>query len=357
MHILIIGNGFDIAHGLPTRYSDFITNVQNNSEFSKYVLRNENSQTLFNRVRQSKIFEYMCSKLCNNNDWIDFENELIEIVDSVCDMPSLFKRYTYRENKSVVSKLLLDSDKIHESSPFIYRILMGIGPLKRYWSNWELLELEQDIHRQIQDFIDLFKEYILWITQYKLDAVSSIKMFQDMEIDCLLSFNYTTTFVKLYNKNQNLIPKNICYVHGKIDEQTNTGIVMGIGSDFYDESKHEKYVDFFKFFQCYQYATSNDYLNWIKKYESWDFDSAEGEETDNLTDCTVSIYGHSLDPTDRNILKPFFDMDPVTIHIYYLNKDSKTQLEHNILKILGKDLFTKYMTGTKSKIQFKQIIH
>ena len=116
-------------------------------------------------------------------------------------------------------------------------------------------------------------------------------------------------------------------------------------------------MDFFKFFQCYQYATSNDYLNWIKKYESWDFDSAEGEETDNLTDCTVSIYGHSLDPTDRNILKPFFDMDPVTIHIYYLNKDSKTQLEHNILKILGKDLFTKYMTGTKSKIQFKQIIH
>ncbi len=357
MHILIIGNGFDIAHSLPTRYSDFITNVQNDPEFYQYVLRNEASTKLFNRVRQSKIFEYMCSKLCNNNDWIDFENELMEIVDSVCDMPSLFKRYTYRENKSVVSKLLLDSDKIHESSPFIYRILMGIGTLKRYWSNSELLDLEQDIHRQIQDFIDLFKEYILWITQYKLDRINSIKMFQDMKIDYLLSFNYTTTFVKLYNKNQQLIPENICYVHGKIDEQTNTGIVMGIGSDFYDESKHEKYVDFFKFFQCYQYATSNDYLNWIKKYESWDFDGTEGGETDILTDCTVSIYGHSLDPTDRNILKPFLDMDRITINIYYLNKDSKTQLEHNILKILGKDLFTKYMTGAKSKIQFKQIIN
>lgn len=354
MHILIIGNGFDIAHGLPTRYSDFITNVQNNSEFSKYVLRNENSQTLFNRVRQSKIFEYMCSKLSDNNDWIDFENELLEIVDSICDMPSLFKRYTYVENKSVISKLLLDSDKIHESSPFIYRILMGIGVLKRYWSNWELLDLEKNIHRQIQDFIDLFKEYILWITQYKLDTVSGIKMFQDMKIDYLLSFNYTTTFLKLYNDHQKLIPENVCYVHGKIDEQTNTGIVMGIGSDFYDEVKHEKYVDFFKFFQCYKHSTSNDYLNWIRKYESWDFDDP-GTMAHNLTDCTVSIYGHSLDPTDRNILKPFFDMDRITINIYYLNKDSKRKLERNILKILGKDLFTKYMTGTKSKIQFKHI--
>ncbi len=355
MHILIIGNGFDIAHGLPTRYSNFITNVQTDSEFYKYVLRNENSKKLFNRVRQSKIFEYICSKLCNNNDWIDFENELMEIVDSICDMPSLFKRYTYMENKSVISKLLLDSDKIHESSPFIYRILMGNGALKRYWSNSELLDLEQNIYRQIQDFIDLFKEYILWITQYKLDTVSSIKLFQDMKIDYLLSFNYTTTFLKLYNSTQKLIPENICYVHGKIDEQTNTGIVMGIGSDFYDESKHEKYVDFFKFFQCYKYSTNNNYLKWIREYESLNFDDAGNIKACSSTDCIVSIYGHSLDPTDRNILKPFFDMDRVTINIYYLNKDSKTQLEHNILKILGKDLFTQYMTGAKSKIQFKHI--
>ncbi|HJB93998.1 MAG TPA: bacteriophage abortive infection AbiH family protein, partial [Candidatus Mediterraneibacter intestinigallinarum] len=29
MNILIIGNGFDLAHGLPTRYGDFIDNVKN----------------------------------------------------------------------------------------------------------------------------------------------------------------------------------------------------------------------------------------------------------------------------------------------------------------------------------------
>lgn len=28
MNILVIGNGFDIAHGLPTKYGDFLNYVQ-----------------------------------------------------------------------------------------------------------------------------------------------------------------------------------------------------------------------------------------------------------------------------------------------------------------------------------------
>ena len=37
MNILVIGNGFDIAHGLPTQYSDFLEYIQaiNSYEISK----------------------------------------------------------------------------------------------------------------------------------------------------------------------------------------------------------------------------------------------------------------------------------------------------------------------------------
>ena len=38
MNILVIGNGFDLAHGLPTRYDDFLTFVE---EFKKYKDQNE----------------------------------------------------------------------------------------------------------------------------------------------------------------------------------------------------------------------------------------------------------------------------------------------------------------------------
>ena len=32
-NILVIGNGFDLAHGLPTNYGDFLKFVQNFQEF------------------------------------------------------------------------------------------------------------------------------------------------------------------------------------------------------------------------------------------------------------------------------------------------------------------------------------
>ena len=58
-----------------------------------------------------------------------------------------------------------------------------------------------------------------------------------MKVDCLLSFNYTPTFLKLYDIKE----KNICHVHGEISENGNNGIVMGVGSDFYDELEVHTY--------------------------------------------------------------------------------------------------------------------
>ena len=37
MNVLIIGNGFDLAHGLPTKYSDFVNAVLTNSDFFTYL--------------------------------------------------------------------------------------------------------------------------------------------------------------------------------------------------------------------------------------------------------------------------------------------------------------------------------
>lgn len=42
MQILMIGNGFDIEHGLPTKYSDFLAFV---SDFNEIV--DENSKSSF----------------------------------------------------------------------------------------------------------------------------------------------------------------------------------------------------------------------------------------------------------------------------------------------------------------------
>ena len=43
MNILIIGNGFDLAHGLPTTYKDFLKFTD---KFEEYRLRNEDGDEL-----------------------------------------------------------------------------------------------------------------------------------------------------------------------------------------------------------------------------------------------------------------------------------------------------------------------
>ena len=184
-----------------------------------------------------------------------------------------------------------------------------------------------------------------------MESLSHSSIFSKMNVDCLLSFNYTPTFLKLYDIKE----ENICYVHGEISKNSSNGIVMGAGSDFYDEDKHDKYVEFFKFYQCYKHSTNKDYLNWIdrleKGYISWDTTF----ESPGMEDSFISIFGHSLDPTDRNILNPFLDLKDIPVFIYYLNDMSRFELEKNLLKILGKERFSKYLAGENPKIQFKKI--
>ena len=352
MHILIIGNGFDLAHGLPTRYSDFMKQIQIGSDFHNFVVNDSGfNKKIFNRVKDSIVLKHLKRELQKNEGWIDFENEIREIIDGMCELPSLLKRKTYIQNKEVVSNFVLEGERINEVAPFIYRILLHHKEIKYQWTLDELRKLEKNVHRQIQDFIDLFKEYIVWIIQTKMDSLSQISIFSKMTVDCLLSFNYTPTFLKLYDIKE----KNICHVHGEISENGNNGIVMGVGSDFYDEHKHDRYIEFFKFYQCYKHSTNKNYLDWIDRLKnghiSWDT-TFESSGKDN---SFISIFGHSLDPTDRNILKPFLDLKDIPVYIYYLNEMNRFELEKNLLKILGKELFSTYLAEKNPKIQFKKI--
>lgn len=353
MNILIIGNGFDLAHGLPTRYGDFLDSVKRGSDFYNFLIADDHFNIkIFNRVHNSAVFKHMKAQRKFNDGWIDFENELKEIINSMCDLSNMFNRFSYIENREIKSDFTLDNEDIPKLALFAFRVLTRQNSLKMHWSKKELDELKRNIHIQIQDFIKLFKEYIIWINRNKANNLAQLSLFNKMKVDHLLSFNYTPTFLNLYNTDKQIQLDNICYVHGKIEAHTDIGIVMGIGSDFYDENRHEEYVDFFKFFQCYRYSTDTNYLKWIENHNSL---NASDKEAYNLSDCKINIYGHSLDPTDKNILKPFFDLEDSIVNIYYLNDCNKKQLEYNLLKTLGKELFVKYLTGECPKVHFVKI--
>lgn len=79
----------------------------------------------------------------------------------------------------------------------------------------------------------------MWVNTVELPKKSPISLIDEIKIDHFLSFNYTPTFLKLYSSASALSQKNICYVHGRLDEDSNAPIVMGVGSDFYNADLNE----------------------------------------------------------------------------------------------------------------------
>ena len=104
MVILLIGNGFDLAHGYPTTYIDFMKFVRQyrfylkNNKFMEDLYKSffsyleETNPDAFHEIdaltKDNLLLTYFFNviKGSNKHDWIDFENELsklIQVLDEV----------------------------------------------------------------------------------------------------------------------------------------------------------------------------------------------------------------------------------------------------------------------------------
>ena len=68
MNILIIGNGFDLAHGLPTKYGDFL-------DFC------EKARRIYTFREDASLNDYKCDNLDNWETNDDIKNILLEAFD------------------------------------------------------------------------------------------------------------------------------------------------------------------------------------------------------------------------------------------------------------------------------------
>ncbi len=285
-------------------------------------------------------------KTNNKKGWIDFENEIKNIIVSVSEFPSMLIKKIDIYGKEV--NYLLNSNKQDAFTPFL---LYAIDQKNYYFPNYyqkilkdkDILLFYSIVHDEIVALINLFKEYIAWIEINYMDDLNAINPFITMSISNILTFNYTDTYREIYNsiKNNYLDERDVCWVHGRIFEDGSGDIVMGSGSDYYD-SKYENFLDLFKFYQKYKYRTDIRYLRWPESFLA-----------DRSYD-TIYIFGHSLDPTDAEILQPFL-LSESNIKIYYRDENEKYRFEKNLLAILGKELFMKKLSGEYTNIEFVEI--
>ena len=342
-NILVIGNGFDLAHKLPTTYGDFLGFVQNFQEYQRdnmpqddtfysyFKKLHEEETDIFNEIDKLvsnnfwlkhfiKVFKKRCRE--GKTGWIDFESEISIIIQSFDSERLRLKNKvsTPKPNTNIMQSL---NDIIYERnfSPDNYK--------KRK------CQLYEDLNRLTRCLEIYLSDYI------KIDMCKPLKVIQNLIIDGGISFNYTNTFEKIYCK---IFPHvKYDYIHGKAKingNVNNCNLVLGIDEYLQTEQrdKDNEFIQFKKFFQRIYKRTGNQYIDWLDDM--------------NNRPLNIYVYGHSLDVTDADIFRRLILANHAKTHIFYHNQEALGNQIANLVKIIGEEKLIQFTDGSKCKIEF-----
>ena len=201
--LMIGGNGFDLAHGLPTRYWDFRNYLEEN--YLEYLLTFEKmynfSPADFGDPYIGKDADHKWKKKLSKLLWEKFEETM--------GLPDIVEMLNASE--CILESLDLDGGNI------------GIeDTMDEYW-------------RQEYGFVSQFQEYVKeWIEQISIDGVMPLKKSLVDDNDCYyFSFNYTETLEKIYQI------EDVLHIHGSVGENTWNDPIMG-HFNYADIEEHRK---------------------------------------------------------------------------------------------------------------------
>lgn len=429
MNILLIGNGFDLAHGLPTYYNDFlgfcqgtrriynsdryVSSIDYNKKLESWVKNNENKnilsdafdkricmennengtndievttpnatlEELYTHLKDNTWLNYFWDCLSNKeigDNWIDFESEISKVIQALNEERLRVKAgVSVTNDKRVKSEILTSICKKAEklTTDSDCRDVISIDKFTDF--------LNTDLERLIRALEIYIAEFVCSITVNEKCAD-----IEKLNPDHVLSFNYTDTYERIYGKEKKI---EYDYIHGKAEinnNVTSSNLVLGIDEYLEDESKDKKleFLTFKKFYQRIYKSTGNAYLNWVdeikdgyadflkiksdanarivQSLKDGSFNSYPNEKKDCMellnAECPqhkLYIFGHSLDMTDRDILKLFICNENVQTKIYYYREnvdDKKTlgKLIRNLIHIMGQDELIRRTGGVHKTIEF-----
>ena len=204
-NLFIIGNGFDVAHGLPTRYADikkYLSERIKSNQGIKDIDGDYIKITEISRLPEQKIW---CGKSVCAEYWK--EEELIYwLVDEVSNSKSDMK---WSDFETYLSELNIQAvlNKWGYTVENVMKIQETLNDISGFFFRWV-------------NTIDLSK------AKKKLNMEKIIKGDENL----VLSFNYTETLEKLYG----VCEHSICHIHGKREtdsEQQKRKDMTSIGKD------------------------------------------------------------------------------------------------------------------------------
>lgn len=297
-----------------------------------------------------------------NKGWIDFEFEISEIIKSLDYLLEFNKeRRKIGSNAKVEDRL-----KYKMACEFLDKMKnKNVKNDDDVFSEIDFYgeDAKSIIDEMYNELNNLIRALEIYLGEF-VEKVKVEKRLSDIEsipkIDKVISFNYTNTYEKIYDNNRKC---DYDYVHGNIDinrDKVDNNMVLGI--DEYlkeDKDKSIEFIKFKKYFQRLYKETKCLYRIWLEKekeYYNNDNEMKFNDNTNTFEYCNnLYIYGHSLDITDKDILKELIEFSSTKTTIFYYDKDDYATKIANMVRIVGQDVLNKNYYGEYPKIVFKEI--
>ncbi|SDP76227.1 bacteriophage abortive infection AbiH family protein [Clostridium gasigenes] len=287
MNLFVIGNGFDLAHGLKTLYGDFRDYLE--EEDWSYLEALENMYGFCIDSKKEWVKEYL---------WKDFETNLSNI-----DEATIIDGGEYMD-------LGLEGGDI------------GVeDTLDEYW-------------QEQYGFIERLNEFVMsWIKKIDIDTTIRTDVIDADTSNKFITFNYTLLLEEMYKVDK----YNILHIHGSIDED-DTEPVIGHGNkekmmQFREVAKEASEEYYEKKSSIYN-AVANYYERTLKNVDY--FLMCNRSFFKKLEDVkSISVIGHSLGDVDMPYFKGIKEnVNKDTIwNIYYRDEGDDICFKNKIMSI------------------------
>lgn len=400
-NILILGNGFDLAHKIPSKYRNFLTfcyllqtytGDTTTKNYSKYTLESNEERNLyaficndiyernefFSKVKEIIDEENIYPKYgdvlpllmdnvwishfygkAGDKNWIDFESEIARIINT---FDSIYWSYIQAGETGRASIPIKDNDA--ENAEKIIKELQdtfNAETVIQYKKNKASISITIDkaeidnlrikISSDLEKLTELLGFYLsivlaLMVKSKKLHAIDQIK---SLQIDKVLSFNYTNTYELLYDTDKTNGKIDYHYIHGTFDRNEESDVNMVLGVDDYLEkdlsnslmNEDTYFIEYKKYYQRILKKTGTKYLQWKHALDTNGFQSQ------------LYIYGHSLDKTDKDVLSGLILSETAHTNIFYRDKKDLGDKIANLVRVIGRDNTIEF-TGN-GKLEFIEI--
>lgn len=351
--LILIGNGFDLAHGLKTSYTDFILDyltlsinsamVEGDYEDQLISISNENAKILQKNIDlktandSELIREILDFKDVDGRKVINFRSELFR------DISENFRIFHWFEIENAYSNILLAYvkntpdyitdinqrnhfsrfKKMNDEFEFLKELL--IAYINKIYPKFDRSNLSDKIHNML----------------FRKDDQYSYNINEDATM--VLNFNYTN-LIENYTDTNNFRLR-INNIHGNIENPEN--ILFGFG-----DSSHEYYKKMFR-------IPDQEALRHFKTITPYSLDIVKN--TLNFLDLNyfqVVVAGHSCSITDEYILGKIFNHSKCTSvrilhHTDTNNKNDYKERLHNITSHLNSpDSIYKIVLAQQSEDHF-----